>query len=63
VDYQKLPNWQKIPELKGLLDLPSPPKELFYIAQQYKSEGDYIGTFNPDIFKNCTGIVGSRKMT
>ena len=49
---RKLENWQKIPELKGLLDLPSPPKEIFY-----------SGNFNPDIFKDCVALVGSRKMT
>lgn len=52
MEYQKLPNWQKIPELKDLLDLSTPPKELYY-----------SGTFNPDIFKNCAAVVGSRKMT
>lgn len=52
MDYQKLPNWQKIPQLKSLLDLSTPPKELFY-----------IGNLDPVIFKNCVTVVGSRKMT
>lgn len=52
MDYRKLDNWQKIPELKSLLDLSTPPKELYY-----------IGTFDPKIFKNCAAIVGSRQMT
>lgn len=52
VDYQKLQDWQNIPQLKGLLDLPTPPKELFY-----------TGNFNPAIFEDCVAVVGSRKMT
>lgn len=52
MDYQKLKDWQKIPQLKGLLDLPTPPKELFY-----------LGSFNPAIFEDCVAVVGSRKMT
>src|SRR3989344_637927 len=52
MDYQKLANWQKIPELKGLLDLSTPPKELFF-----------CGNFDPEIFASCIGVVGSRKMT
>lgn len=52
VQYSKLNNWQKIPELKKLLDLSTPPKALYY-----------CGKFDPQIFKNCTAVVGSRKMT
>lgn len=52
MQYQKLKNWQKIPELKPLFDLSTPPKDLFY-----------IGKWNPEIFKNCSAVVGSRKMT
>lgn len=48
----KIDNWQKIPELKGLLDLSNPPKELFY-----------SGNFDPIIFKDCVAVVGSRKIT
>lgn len=50
--YKKLENWQKIGELKKLLDLSTPPKELYY-----------AGNFDPHIFTNCTAVVGSRKMT
>lgn len=52
MDYQEIPHWQKISELKNLLDLSTPPKKLFY-----------SGIFNPQIFENCVAIVGSRKMT
>lgn len=52
MDYQRIDHWQKLPELKNLLDLPSSPKELFY-----------IGKWDKEIFKNCVAIVGSRKMT
>ncbi len=50
--YQKLENWQKIPELKSLFDLTTPPKELYF-----------CGNLDLKIFKNCTAVVGSRKMT
>lgn len=50
--YQKLPDWQKIPQLKGLLDLSTPPKELYY-----------IGKLDKDIFVKATAVVGSRRMT
>lgn len=49
---QKVKNWEKLPELKRLLELTTPPKELYF-----------QGSWNPDLFKNCTAIVGSRKMT
>ncbi len=52
MDYQEIKNWSKIPQLKKLLDLSNPPKKLFY-----------SGNFNPDIFENCTAVVGSRRMT
>ncbi len=52
MDYQEIKNWQKIPQLKNLLDLSNPPKKLFY-----------LGNFNPEIFQNCAAVVGSRKMT
>ncbi len=52
MDYQLLKNWQKIPQLKNLLDLHTPPKQLYY-----------CGNFNPQIFQNCVAVVGSRKMT
>ncbi len=49
---QLLPDWRKKHELSSLLDLPNPPKELFF-----------LGTWDPTIFKNCVAIVGSRRMT
>lgn len=52
MDYQRLEHWQKLPELKSLLDLSTPPKELYY-----------IGNWNPEIFINCVAVVGSRKIT
>jgi DNA processing protein len=52
MNYIKLNNWKSLPELKLLLDLPSPPKDLFY-----------IGNWDPEIFNNCVAVVGSRKMT
>lgn len=52
MDYQEIKAWTKIPGLKKLLDLTTPPKHLYC-----------IGTFNPAVFENCTGVVGSRKMT
>lgn len=52
MDFHKLDNWKKLPELKSLLDLSTPPKELFY-----------IGTWDPELYKNCVAVVGSRKMT
>ena len=45
-------NWKSLSELKKLKDLSNPPKELFY-----------IGRWNPEIFKNCVAVVGSRRMT
>ncbi|MBI2330259.1 DNA-protecting protein DprA [Candidatus Daviesbacteria bacterium] len=50
--YKKLDNWQKIPELQKLLDLSTPPRQLYY-----------SGNLNPEIFKDCVAVVGSRKMT
>lgn len=52
MQYQKLKNWQGIPQLKSLHDLSTPPKELYF-----------VGKWNPDIFKSCSAVVGSRKMT
>ncbi|MDO8573509.1 MAG: DNA-processing protein DprA [Candidatus Daviesbacteria bacterium] len=52
MQYHKLKNWQSIPELKSLHDLSTPPKELYF-----------AGKWNPDIIKNCSAVVGSRKMT
>jgi len=52
MEYHKVRDWQKRPELNRLKDLSNPPKELFY-----------IGKWNPDIFQNCVGVVGSRRIT
>lgn len=50
--YQCLPDWREHAELAGLLDLPSPPKQLYY-----------LGHWNTELFKNCVAVVGSRRMT
>ena len=50
--YEKLSNWKKLPELKGLLDLSSLPKEIFY-----------QGKWDLKLFENCVAVVGSRKIT
>lgn len=50
--YEKVSDWRKLPELKLLKDLPSAPKEIFY-----------QGEWNPEIFKNCTAVVGSRRIS
>lgn len=52
MDFKKVNNWKSLPELKKLKDLSNPPKELFY-----------TGRWNPEIFKNCVAVVGSRRMT
>ncbi|QQG40767.1 MAG: DNA-protecting protein DprA [Candidatus Levyibacteriota bacterium] len=52
VEYQEIDNWEKVSELKKLLDLSTKPKHLYY-----------IGNLDPQIFKHCAAIVGSRKMT
>lgn len=52
MDYRKLNNWQKIPELAKLKDLSNPPKELFY-----------FGNWDPHIFSDCVAVVGSRRIT
>lgn len=52
MDYSRLVDWQKKPELSKLNDLPNPPKELYY-----------SGTWDPALFKHCVAVVGSRRMT
>lgn len=52
MNYQKLDNWQKLPQLRSLLDLSTPPKQLYF-----------SGTLNPDIFESCVSVVGSRRMS
>jgi DNA processing protein len=50
--HKRLENWEKLPELIRLTDLPNPPKELYC-----------AGTWKPEIFSSCVAIVGSRRMT
>ena len=50
--YKKISDWQKLPELKLLTDLSAPPKELFY-----------QGKWDPELFKQCTAVVGSRRIS
>ncbi len=52
MDYNEVKNWQKKAELKRLLDLSSPPRNLYY-----------QGKWNSQIFNKCVAIVGSRRMT
>lgn len=52
VDYQEIKNWQQKSELRKLLDLSTPPKNLYF-----------IGNWNPKIFDNCAAVIGSRRMT
>lgn len=49
--YRKVDSRQKT-ALSKLSDLSSPPKAIFY-----------QGKWNAEIFKNCIGVVGSRRMT
>ncbi len=50
--YKKIPDWKKLPELRRLTDLSDPPKELYY-----------QGRWDPEIFKNCVAVVGSRRIS
>jgi len=52
MDYNRVTNWKKRQELIKLLDLSSPPKNLYF-----------AGKWNPLLFNRCAAIVGSRKMT
>ncbi len=52
MDYKKIADWEGLPELRRLLDLSSPPKELFY-----------QGRWDKEIFKNCVAVVGSRRIS
>lgn len=52
MDYRELRNWQKLPQLKSLLDLTTPPKHLYFSGRR-----------NLSLFENCVAVVGSRKMT
>jgi DNA processing protein len=42
----------KLPSIKKLQDLSSPPKQLYY-----------LGRYTPEIFKNAVAVVGSRRIT
>ena len=50
--YQRLPDWKKIPQLRPLLDLSNPPKQLYY-----------QGSWHPELFGRCAAVIGSRRMT
>lgn len=50
--YKKVSDWEKLPELKLLKDLDYLPKQLFF-----------QGKWDPEIFKNCTAVIGSRKIS
>lgn len=50
--FKKVENWEKLPELIALADLPNPPRQLYY-----------AGTWSPELFASCVAIVGSRRMT
>lgn len=52
MDYQRLEKWREHNELRGLLDLSQPPKELWY-----------CGTWKPEVITNCVAVVGSRRIT
>ncbi|MFH1535785.1 MAG: DNA-protecting protein DprA [Patescibacteria group bacterium] len=52
MDYHEIKNWQKIRQLQNLLDLSTPPKNLYF-----------RGVWNPKLFENCVAVVGSRRMT
>lgn len=52
VDYQEIKNWQQKSELGKLLDLSTPPKNLYF-----------KGIWDPTIFDNCVAVIGSRRMT
>jgi len=52
MDYQRVENWHKLPELKRLKDLPGSLKELYY-----------RGRWDAKIFESTVAIVGSRRMS
>lgn len=52
MDYRKIEDWPKLPELSQLKDLSNPPKDIYY-----------IGKWTPQIFESCVAVVGSRRMT
>lgn len=52
MDYHKVSNLSKLPELKKLSDLTTLPKTLYF-----------IGKWDAALFENCIAVVGSRRMT
>lgn len=52
MDYHKVTNLAKLPELQRLGDLSTSPKQFYF-----------KGRWNPQIFENCVAVVGSRRMT
>lgn len=52
MDYHKVSNLSKLPELQKLFDLSTPPKQLYF-----------KGIWDSALFENCIAVVGSRKMT
>lgn len=50
--YKKIAEWKKLPELRFLKDASPSPKELYF-----------QGKWDPEIFKNCTAVVGSRRIS
>lgn len=51
-EYREARAWEKLGELKKLLELKKRPEKLFY-----------AGDWDPTIFENCAAVVGSRRMT
>ncbi len=52
MQYQCLSDWKTVPEFSGLLDLPNPPKHIFY-----------QGELHSRLFTNCVAVIGSRRIT
>jgi DNA processing protein len=50
--YARIEDWTTLPELIRLNDLANPPKNLYF-----------AGTWDSTLFRSCTAVVGSRKMT
>lgn len=50
--FKKVENWKNLPELRGLCDLPNPPRQLYY-----------SGTWDSELFRSCVAVVGSRRMS
>lgn len=52
MDYQKIDNWREHNELKGLIGLKPPVKEIWFRGQ-----------WEAKILENCVTVVGARRMT